>query len=84
MEYFVFLTLLSDVQNAINSRPLTHQCSENAGLDIIMPNAFLHHHFNTALSLKDLEKIPELTPPSREALLERLEIRDLYLKEFHD
>ena len=39
---------------------------------------------NIVLFLRDPEKIPELTPPSREALLERLEIRDLYLKEFHD
>ena len=50
VEYFEFLTLLSDVQNAINSRPLTYRGSEDAGLDIITPNTFLHPHFNTALS----------------------------------
>ena len=68
MEYFEFLTRLSDVQNAINSR-----YSGNVGLDIITPNAF-----NTAIFLRDPEEI-HLTPPSREALLEHLEIRDLYL-----
>ena len=84
VEYFEFLTQLSDVQNAINCRPLTYRCSEDAGLDVITPNAFLHPHFNIALFLRDPEKIPELTPPSREALLKRLEIKDLYLKEFHN
>ena len=84
-EYFEFLTLLSDVQSAINSRPLTYRCSEDAGLDIITPNDFLYPHFNAAPFLRDPEKIhDEWTPTFRESLLERLEIRDLYLKEFHD
>ena len=83
VEYFEFLTLLSDVQNAINSRPLTYRCSEVAGLDIITPNVFLYLHFKTELFFRDPEKIHNLTPPCREALLERLEFRDLYLKEFH-
>ena len=51
VKYFEFLTLLSDVQNAINSRPLAYRCSEDAVLDIITPNDFLHSHFNTSLSL---------------------------------
>ena len=57
MEYFEFLTQLFDVQNAINSRPLTYRCSEDAGLKIITPNAFLHPHFHTALFLRDQKKI---------------------------
>ena len=80
MEYLEFLTSLSDVQNAINSRPLTYRCSEDAGLNIITPNTFLHLQFNAALFLRDQKKIHELTPPSIEALLELLEFRDLYLK----
>ena len=50
VEYFEFSNLLSDVQNALNSLSLTYRCSEDAGLDIITPNTFLHPHFNTALS----------------------------------
>ena len=52
-EYFECLTLLFDVQNAINSRPLTSRCSEDAGLDVITPNSFLHPHVNTTLFLRD-------------------------------
>ena len=84
MEYFQFLTLLCDVQNAVNSRPLTYRYPEDAGLDIITSNAFLRPHFNTALFLRDPEEIHELTSLSRDDLFERLEIRDLYLKEFYD
>ena len=84
IEYFEFLTLLSDVQNAFNSRLLTYRCSEDAGLDIISSNAFLHPHFNIVLFLRDPENIHKLTLPFREALLEGSEIRGLYLKEFHD
>ena len=59
VEYFEFLTLLSDVQNTISSRPFTYRCSEDAELDVITPNAFFYPHFNTALFLRDLEKIHE-------------------------
>lgn len=84
LEYFEVLTVLSDVQNAINSRPLTYRCSEDAGLDVITPNAFLHPHFNTSLFLRDQAVVQELTPPSREDLFGSLEFRDIYLKGFHD
>ena len=61
VEYFEFLTLLSDVQNTINSRPFTYRCSGDGGLDIITPNAFFHPHFNTSLFLRDPEKIHQLS-----------------------
>ena len=64
VEYLEFLILLSDVQIAINSRPLT----EDAGLDINALNAFLCPHFNTALFLRDPEKIHELAPSRRSEL----------------
>ena len=84
VEYFESLILSFDVQNPINSRPFTYRCSEDAGFHIITPNAFLHPHFNTGLFLRDPEKIHELTPSSREALLGRFVFMDLYLREFHD
>ena len=80
MEYFEFLTLLSDVQNAINFGPLTYRCSELRLILFPPPPP----HFNTIFFLRDPEKIHELIPPSREALLEHLELRDFYLKKFHD
>ena len=43
---------------------------------------FFHPSFNTSLFWRDPEKLYELTPPSREVLLECLELIDLYLKGF--
>ena len=53
VEYFEFLTLLSDIQNALNSRPFTYRCLEDAGLDIITPNAFLQYRTFLERSRKD-------------------------------
>ena len=35
LQYHALLTHLSDIQNAINSRPLTYRSSSDSGLDII-------------------------------------------------
>ena len=40
IEYFELLTLLSDIQNAINTRPLTYRCSFDSDLQVIIPNCF--------------------------------------------
>ena len=54
--YFELLTVISDVQNAVNFRPLTYRSFEN-DLETITPNCFLKadHKFNVIL---DLMKIP--------------------------
>jgi hypothetical protein len=41
LEYFQVLTLLSDVTNSVNSRPLTYVDSEDAGFHALTPNSFL-------------------------------------------
>ena len=41
INYFDLLTVISDIQNAINSRSLTYRCSSDSNLEIIMPNCFL-------------------------------------------
>ena len=41
LEYFSFAALLSDIQNIINSRPLTYNGSDPCDLEIISPNSFL-------------------------------------------
>src|SRR5215469_6744665 len=58
LEYFEFLTLLSEIETAINSRPLTYIFSAN---DIVplTPNAFLKLHSHSSYLLKyDDEKDP--------------------------
>lgn len=48
LSYFELLTVLSDVQNAINSRPLTYRSSD-VDLEVITPNSFLKYHDNANL-----------------------------------
>ncbi|KAG0430586.1 hypothetical protein DMUE_5647, partial [Dictyocoela muelleri] len=52
LTYFELLTNLSNIQNAINSRPLTY-VSNSDNLQPITPNSFLKLHCNTSLILKE-------------------------------
>ena len=52
IKYFDLLTLLTDVQNAINSRPLTYRCSFDSKLQMITPNCFLHPNTNSRLVVR--------------------------------
>ena len=40
IKYFDLLTLLTDVQNAINNRLLNYRCSSDSELQVITPNCF--------------------------------------------
>ena len=52
LTYFELLTVLSDVQLAVNSRPLTYRTSEN-DLEAITPNCFLRFCGNSSLILRE-------------------------------
>src|ERR1700755_3131846 len=52
LTYSELLTNLSNIQNAINSRPLTY-VSNSDNLQPITPNYFLKLHCNTSLILKE-------------------------------
>ena len=41
LEYFNFKTVLSDVTNALNSRPLTYRNNDDPSYDVLTPNSFL-------------------------------------------
>ena len=82
-EYFRLVTILSDIQHAINSRPLTYRCAENFSLEVITPNCFLKPNANSSMILKDLEDNISV-PPSRSAILKSIDLRDRMLDEFKD
>ena len=52
LSYFELLTTLSNIQLAINSRPLTYR-SSSENLEFITPNSFLKLHGNSSLILRD-------------------------------
>ena len=47
--YFQLLTMISDIQRAINSRPLTYRSTSDTEAT---PNAFLHLNCNGDISVK--------------------------------
>lgn len=51
IRYFDLLTVISDVQSAINQIPLTYRCSSDSDL-VITPNCFLRPNANLGLVLK--------------------------------
>ena len=81
-DYFDLLTEMSDIQDAINSRPLTYRCSGKSGLEIITPNSFIRPHYDGEVFLKTDEDIFIDEPPDRTSILCSLESRDLRLREF--
>ncbi|CAL4128733.1 unnamed protein product [Meganyctiphanes norvegica] len=83
LTYFRLITVISDIQNAINSRPLTYRCSSDSGLEIISPNCFIRPLVNSEFLFKDPD-VSVLTddPPSRKVLSKSLEDRDKILEDF--
>merc|ERR1712121_95127 len=60
LDYFRLATVFSDIQHAINCRPLTYRCSDNSSLEVLTPNHFLKPNVETSLFLRDAR---ELLPP---------------------
>lgn len=73
IDYFQFITVLSEITDAINSRPLTYTSSS---LDVIplTPNCFLKPHSRTSMVWKthDDTSLSETTP-SRDVLIKSLQ-----------
>ena len=51
-DYFLLLTMVSDIERAINSRPLTYRSTSDTEVLLLTPNAFLHPNFNGNISVK--------------------------------
>ena len=84
------LTAMSDIQNVINSRPLTYRVSSEDDLDIITPKMFLTQNQDSVIIRAEDRPLLDADPIAREDLLKSLEIcetvwnkfRDLYYKEY--
>ena len=82
--YCVLLTLVSDIQKAINSRPLTYRCSSDIGLDIIALVNFISPYIKEGLMLKaaEDEQTTFTNPPSNSEFVNSLQLRDNLLRKF--
>ena len=84
LSYFELLTAISDVQNSVNSRPLTYRSFDN-DLETITPNCFLKADPNGNVILRfNEEPIWEKDPTSRDTLTDALSSRDELLSHFKD
>ena len=84
MGYYRLLTILSDIQNAVNGRPLTYRCSDDAGLEIITPNCFIKPYVNNVLFKSNGESILVTGPPTRKKITQTLISRDKILEDFRN
>ena len=78
LTYFELLTSLSNIQNVINSRPLTYRSSEN-DLDVISPNSFLQLQGNHNLILRSPTQNDYLwnqSPPGQKDLDHILDLQE--------
>ena len=83
--YFQLLTMISDIQRAINPRPLTYRSTSNTEVLPLMPNAFLHPNINGDISVKtDSGWCPDMEPTSRSQLLDALSEREKLLNNFKE
>ena len=83
LSYFRLKTVLSDIQCAINQRPLTYRCSDDLNLEVICPNDFLHPYVENSLYIKNPKGILPYSQ-ARKVLSESLETRDSLLESFKD
>ena len=85
VNYFDLLTILSDIQLAINSRPLTYRCSSDSTLEIITPNCFLNNEGKSNLVINTNNKgILENGPPTQSDVVLSLKEREETIQKFKD
>ncbi|CAL4193431.1 unnamed protein product [Meganyctiphanes norvegica] len=83
LNYYQMITVLSDVENAVNDRPLTYRCVGNSGLEIITPNSFIKPYVSDNLLFNNEdESLLTKKPPARRAIINLLENRDNMLLNF--
>jgi hypothetical protein len=83
IEYFQFLTLISDIQDAVNSRPLTSHDSADPSHTVISPNSFLKSCNATNLMFGQ-HSGGEIVKPTLTSITLALEKREEIMQEFKE
>ena len=79
MNYFEYFTLLTDIQNCINSRPLTYINDDFS--NVLTPNCFLKFTSGKSLLLGNMDQ-SDTNLTGRKELLNSLEKRESMLEQF--
>ena len=83
LDYFEFNTVLSDIQYAVNCRPLTYRCADNSSLEVITLINFLNPYSNNSLLIKNPEAVFQRNKSGKD-LAESLEVRDNLVDRFKE
>ena len=81
LTYFELLTSLSNIQLAINSRPLTYRSSSES-LEFITANSFLKLHSNSSLTLRRNDNAVWIDDQSKPLLEHFLELQEEMIENF--
>ena len=82
LEYFQFLSLISDVENSINNRPLTYR-DDDINFEPITPNSFLKIDTSRDFIVENLSG-SDIQIPQRKELVSSLEKRHDMLESFKE
>ena len=80
-ELYQFSSLLAEVQNVVNERPLTYRDSDANNLDVITPNSFLKLRVSQTLNFGSVDG-SQLEMPGRNALIKTLDKREELMDKF--
>ena len=83
LDYFKLVTVLSDIQHAVNNRPLTYRCADNHSLEVITPYKFLNPYGSNTVLVQNTSAEYSRSKSSKE-LAESLELRDKLMDRFRD
>ena len=81
LNYFQLKTVLSDIEVAVNSRPLTYRCASDDGLEILTPNKFLRPNVESNLILRNPKEVLK-EPATRKDIVKSLDIREKLITQF--
>ena len=82
LDYFQLKTVLSDIQVAVNSRPLTYRCASDDGLEILTPNKFLRPQVEANIIVKQPQN-DLVETANRKNLVKSLSIREKMISKFN-
>ena len=83
VDYFTLITLLSDIQNSVNNRPLTYRDSSDPDFQVLSPNSFLKISAGRSLVLENVAG-SEVPAPNRKDLVSALETREGLFEDFKE
>jgi hypothetical protein len=88
LDYYSFITLISDVEAVMNSRPLTYRSSDN-NLEVVTPNHFIRLHADTPSMVitstdefPDLEDVEDPNYDPYHKLIKSLDVREQLINKF--